>query len=123
MKILLVEDEPFLTDIYTTKLEKSGYKVKLVTEGDKVLDALEEFKPNLLVLDIILPNLDGWEVLKKMREKEEFKKLPVIILSNLSQKQEVMKGLDLGATKYLIKAHYTPTELVEEIKKILKENE
>jgi DNA-binding response OmpR family regulator len=122
-KILLVEDEPFLTDIYTTKLERTGFEVQLVTEGDKVLGVLKEFKPDLLVLDIILPNLDGWEVLRKIRKEKGFEELPVIILSNLGQKQEVMKGLDLGATKYLIKAHYTPSELVEEIKKILEENE
>jgi len=122
-KILLVEDEPFLTDIYTTKLERTGFEVQLVTEGDKVLGVLKEFKPDLLVLDIILPNLDGWEVLRKIRKEKGFEELPVIILSNLGQKQEVMKGLNLGATKYLIKAHYTPSELVEEIKKILEENE
>jgi DNA-binding response OmpR family regulator len=122
-KVLLVEDEPYLTDVYNTKLEKSGFKIKLVNDGNKVIEALEEFKPDILLLDIVLPNVDGWEVLKKIEKKEEFKKLPIIILSNLGQKQEVMKGLNLGATKYLIKAHYTPTEIVAEIKKILNKDE
>jgi len=117
-KIVLVEDDPFLIDIYTLKIKEAGFEVQAVEDGDKALSALEKEKPDLLLLDIVLPNCDGWEVLKRVREKEQFKDLPVIILSNLGQKQEVEKGLDLGAVKYLIKAHYTPTEVVEEVKKI-----
>lgn len=118
-KIILVEDDPFLIDIYTLKIKEAGFEVIAIEDGDKALNVLEKEKPDLLLLDIVLPNYDGWEILKKVREKKQFQNLPVIILSNLGQKQEVEKGLDLGAVKYLIKAHYTPTEVVEEIKKIL----
>lgn len=117
--IVLVEDDPFLIDIYTLKIKEAGFDVKAVEDGGRALSVLEKEKPDLLLLDIVLPNYDGWEILKKVREKKEFQSLPVIILSNLGQKQEVEKGLNLGAVKYLIKAHYTPTEVVEEIKKIL----
>jgi len=118
-KILLVEDDPFLIDIYSTKLKDSGFKVVVVREGDGVLSKIEEEKPDLLVLDIVLPHMDGWEVLSRVKAAEEFKDLKVVILSNLGQKDEVEKGLKLGAEKYLIKAHYTPSEVAEEIKKIL----
>lgn len=117
--IILVEDDPFLIDIYTLKIKEAGFEVKAIEDGSKALSILEKEKPDLLLLDIVLPNYDGWEILKRVREKKQFQDLPVIILSNLGQKQEVEKGLNLGAVKYLIKAHYTPTEVVEEIKKIL----
>lgn len=119
-KVLLVEDDPFLIDIYTTKLKEVGFKIDVAQDGPSALKFLKDKNPDLLVLDIVLPHLDGWEVLGKIRKQDKFKKLPIIVLSNLGQRQEVKKGLDLGATKYLIKAHYTPTQIVKEIKKALK---
>jgi len=119
-KIILAEDDPFLIDIYTVKIKQAGFEIEVVKDGGKVLKILEQGKPDLLLLDIVLPNIDGWELLRKIKEQDKFKDLSVIILSNLGQKQEVKKGFDLGAVKYLIKAHYTPSEVVEEIKKILK---
>lgn len=117
--ILLIEDDPFLIDIYSTKLEASGFKVGVAKNGEEALTKLKEEKPDLVVLDIVLPHLDGWEVLARIKENPENKDLKVVVLSNLGQKEEVEKGLKLGATKYLIKAHHTPTEVVEEIKKCL----
>lgn len=120
--ILLVEDDPFLADIYVTKLEKEGLKVQVVQDGQKVLSEIKESKPDLLLLDIVLPGMDGWEILQKIKECPELESLPIIIFSNLDQKLEVKKGLNLGAVKYLIKANYTPTEIMAEIKKILNNN-
>lgn len=118
--ILLVEDDPFLIDIYKNKLKEVGFEIETVEDGEKVLDKMKEKKPDLMLLDIVLPNVDGWEILKKIRTDTNLKDLKVIILSNLGQKDEVEKGIELGATKYLIKAHFTPSEVVEEIKKLLK---
>ncbi len=118
-KILLAEDDPFIVDIYTTKLKQAGLEVEVVQEGDEVLKRARETKPDLLLLDIVLPTMNGWEILRAMRQSEDLKNLPVVILSNLYQKDEVEKGLKFGALKYLIKAHYTPSEVVEEVKKIL----
>ncbi len=115
--ILLIEDDPFLIDIYTTKLKEAGFGVEVASDGESAVRKTKEKKPDLVILDIVLPNVDGWEVLKQI--KAEFKNLKVIILSNLGQKEEVEKGMKLGATKYLIKAHYTPSQVVEEIKKVL----
>jgi DNA-binding response OmpR family regulator len=115
----LVEDDPFLIDIYTKKLKSSGFEVKVAENGEKALRCLQEKKPDLLLLDIVLPEMIGWEVLRKIKENPKLKDLKIVVLSNLGQKEEVEKGLKLGATKYLIKAHYTPSEVVQEIKKIL----
>jgi DNA-binding response OmpR family regulator len=118
-KILLVEDDPFLVDIYNTKLSSSGFKVEVANDGKECIDKLNEFNPDLVILDIVLPNMDGWEVLNQIRSNDKFKNLKVVILSNLGQKTEVERGLNLGVTKYFIKAHYTPGEIIEEIKKII----
>ena len=118
--ILLIEDDPFLIDIYTTKLKESGFKVEVATNGEEGIIKAQETKPNLIVLDIVLPQIDGWEILKEIKANPNLKKIPVVILSNLGQKSEVEKGIKLGTVKYLIKAHFTPSEVIEEIKKVLK---
>ncbi len=117
--ILLVEDDPFLIDIYTTKLEESGFSVEVANDGEVALRKARENKPDLVILDIVLPQIDGWEILRRIKSEPEFKNLKVIILSNLGQKEEVEKGIKLGAAKYLIKAHYTPSQVIKEIKKII----
>mgnify|MGYP001575091010 CR=1 FL=1 len=117
--ILLVEDDPFLADIYSTKLKASGFDAEVVVSGEQCLSRAKEKNFDLVLLDIVLPQMDGWEILRKIKGTKEIKYLPVIILSNLSQRAEVEKGLKLGAIKYLIKAHYTPSEVVEEIKKVI----
>lgn len=118
-KILLVEDDPFLVDIYSQKLKKAGFEVKVETNGSKVLNAIKEQKPDLLMLDIVLPEMDGWEILEALGKDSQFSTLKVMVFSNLGQKEEVEKGMKLGAVKYLIKADYTPSEVVEEVRKLL----
>lgn len=121
-KILLIEDDTFITDIYITKLKESGFEVILASDGEEALTKARENNPDLVLLDIVLPQLTGFEILKEMREFEHLNSVPIIILSNLGQKKEIEKGFKLGATKYLIKAHFTPSEVIEEIKDILKIN-
>lgn len=118
--ILLIEDDPFLIDIYSTKFKEAGFRVVVAVDGKEALRKTKEDRPDLLLLDIVLPNIDGWEFLKKIKKDDELSNLKVVILSNLGHKEEVEKGLKLGAVKYLIKAYYTPSEVVKEIKKILK---
>lgn len=117
--ILLVEDDPFLIDIYSQKLTKAGFKVEVAKNGKSALESLQKRKPQLVILDIVLPGIEGWEVLRKIKKDRSLANLKVVILSNLGQKEEVEKGLKLGAVKYLIKAHYTPSEVVREIKKVI----
>jgi len=132
-KILLVEDDPFLIDIYSTKLKESGFKLEIADNGEEALKKIRKRNaanfekkkkknlwPDVLILDIVLSRIDGWQVLQEIKKDEKLKDLKIIVFTNLGQKEEVEKGLRLGATKYLIKAHYTPSELVEEIEKIIK---
>jgi DNA-binding response OmpR family regulator len=125
-RILVVEDDPFLSDIYNTKLKQVGFEVDLATTGEECVQKIAANEYDLMVLDIVLPQLDGWEILgrvKEMRAKDAgsyVNRLKIIILSNLGQKEEIKKGLDLGADGFMIKAHFTPSEVAEEINKALK---
>jgi len=116
--ILLVEDDPFLVEIYSTKLKEGGFNIDVATDGEECLKKIEEKIPDIMLLDIVLPNYDGWEILRKITKDERLKTIKVVILSNLGQKEDVEKGMNLGAVKFLIKSHYTPSEVVEEVKKI-----
>lgn len=119
-KILIIEDDYFLMDIYTTRLKKEGFEIEQATNGEEAIKKLQHIKPDLILLDIVLPLREGFEVLKEIKKSEKLKDVPVIIISNLNQREEVQKGLSLGAIKYLVKADYTPTQIVEEIKNIFK---
>ncbi|PIW91017.1 MAG: response regulator [Candidatus Nealsonbacteria bacterium CG_4_8_14_3_um_filter_39_7] len=119
-KILLIEDDLFLIDIYNVKLKASGFSVDVAEDGESGLAKAKENKYDLIILDIVLPGLDGRDVLRKLKSDKDLKNIPVIILSNLGQKNEIEEGMKLGASQYLIKAHYTPSEIVDEIIKILK---
>lgn len=116
--ILLIEDDPFLSNIYVLKLEEAGYDIEALLTGNEALEKIKEKKPDLILLDIVLPDLSGWEILEQIKKEGKIKS-KVIILSNLGQKEEKEKGLEMGADYYLVKAEHTPTELVEEIKKII----
>ncbi|KPJ57146.1 hypothetical protein AMJ49_02510 [Parcubacteria bacterium DG_74_2] len=118
-KILLIEDDPFIIDIYSTKLKETGFEVDITTNGEDALEKIKE-KPDLILLDIVLPGMDGWEILRKIKEDKRLKSIPVVVLSNLGQKAEVEKSLQMGAEKYLVKSNYTPSEVVEQVKECLK---
>ena len=121
-KILLVEDDSFIIDIYITKLKEVGFSVQSAVNGEDAIVKIKQSRPDLVLLDIVLPQVTGFEFLQEIKSMPELKNVPVIVLSNLGQKKEVEKGLSLGAAKYLIKAHYTPTEVVEEIRTVLNKN-
>ena len=118
--ILLVEDDPFLADLYTTRLKGAGFEIEVALTGKEGLEKLKERKPDLLILDIVLPTIDGWEILQELGKDERFNDLKIVVLSNLDKKEDIKKAFDFGVVKYLIKAHYTPSEVMEEIEKILK---
>jgi len=116
-RILIVEDDSFVMDIYQTKLSQSGYDVVGADNGLEALKKIEEDGSfDLMLLDIVMPYMDGLEVLQKVKSDDKNKDLPIILLTNLSQKEEVDKGLELGASDYLIKSHFTPSEVLEKIK-------
>jgi len=118
--VLIVEDDNFLLNMYRTKLELEGYTVLTATNGEAGWKTIKEKKPNLVLLDIIMPKMNGWEVLKEIKSDKNLKNIPVIMLTNLGQKEDIQKSFKLGASEYLIKAHFLPSEVVEKIKKLLK---
>ncbi len=117
--ILLVEDDTFLANIYKTKFEMEGFKVTHADNGESGYQGAGKYKPDIILLDILLPKMDGFAVLKKLKEDDAVKDIPVILLTNLGQKDDVEKGLELGAVDYLIKAHFKPSETVSKVNKIL----
>lgn len=119
-KILIIEDDKFLRELISQKLIKEGYDIVEAIDGEKGIEAVKSEKPDLVLLDLILPAIDGFGVLAKVKEDAALSQIPIIILSNLGQKDDIEKGLKLGATDYLIKAHFTPNEIIEKIKTVLK---
>lgn len=119
-KILIVEDDKFLRELIVRKLTNEGYDVVEAVDGEQGLLKIKEAKPDLVLLDLILPGIDGFEVLAQKKEDPFAVSIPVIVLSNLGQKEDVDKGLSLGATDYLIKAHFTPGEIIEKVRNIIK---
>ena len=120
-KILVVEDEKKLLEMYVARLEKAGYDVVGVLTGQEGLEKAQQEKPDLIVLDILMPGLTGYDVLKKLKVNSRTKDIKVLVFSNLGQDEEIKKGLDLGANDYIIKTNYTPKDLLDKIEKILKE--
>ena len=118
--LLLVEDDTFLASIYRTKFEQEGFKVSVAENGEDGLEAARKKKPDIVLLDILLPRLDGFSVLTELKKDKRACDIPVILLTNLGQKEDVDKGLASGAAGYLIKAHCRPSETVAQVKKILR---
>ncbi|HAT74119.1 MAG: Response regulator receiver sensor signal transduction histidine kinase [Candidatus Moranbacteria bacterium GW2011_GWF2_36_839] len=118
--IMIVEDDTFVMDIYETKIAKDGMNVISANNGMEAIKKLEEgAKPDLILLDILMPYMNGLEFLKKVKEDENLKNIPIVLLTNLSQKEEIQEGIGLGAKDYLIKSHFTPSEVMEKINKYL----
>ena len=119
-QVLLVEDDVFLAGIYQKKFEIDGYKISLADNGEKGLTEAKKKKPDVILLDILLPKLDGFAVLERLKADFATKNIPVILLTNLGQKDDVEKGLEAGAADYLIKAHFKPSEVVDKVRAALK---
>lgn len=102
-----------------TKLEKEGFLVVRAYDGEEAVKKIFEERPDLVLLDIILPAIDGFEVLKRLKEDPQTAKIPVIMLTNLGAREDIERGFQLGAQDYMIKAHFTPGEIVAKIKATL----
>lgn len=119
VKILLVEDDDFLRNICQKKLEKEGFNVSIAEDGNEALKKVMENDFHLILLDIILPGQNGFDVLEKIKSNPSKSSIPVVMLTNLGQRSEIEKGLKLGAEDYIIKAHFTVGEIVAKVKEIL----
>ncbi len=119
-KILLIEDDSFLSNIYSTKLKEEGISVEIAFDGEEAIRKIKENKPDLVLLDIILPGMSGWDVLKEIRKNKKLDDVKIIILSNIDQDKEINEDDSLKVSKHLVKAYYTPSEIIKEVKEILK---
>ena len=120
--ILLIEDDPMLTELYQTKLEMEGYKVTVATDGEQGVAAAQKEVPDLILLDIMLPKLNGFEVLKVLKKTKSTAKVPVIVLTNLGgEKADTDKklALSLGAHEFLVKTFHLPDDIVGKIRAVL----
>lgn len=119
-KILWVEDDQFLSNLIAKKLSSHGAMVLAANTGESAVQMLDQGKLDVVLLDLMLPGLDGYEVLKKVKESENTKNTPVIIFSNLGQKEDIDKGMKMGAAKFIVKASIIPDEIVNEVQAVLK---
>ena len=114
-KILIVEDEEIILDLLQKKLTEVGYEISVARDGEEGLRMIREIKPNLILLDIIMPKMGGFEVMEEMQKDRELKKIPVIVVSNSGQPVEIDKAQELGAKDWLIKTEFDPQEVIDKV--------
>jgi len=118
--ILIIEDDQFLRELIVRKITGEGFSALEAESGEQGIEKTKQEKPDLILLDLMLPGIGGFEVLKKIKEDKNSNSIPIIILSNLAEPEEMEKGLKMGAVDFLIKAHLTPREIIDKVKSILK---
>ncbi len=117
-RILIVEDDPLLSELLAEKLHGEKFDLRMARTGEEGLESVKREKPDLVLLDIMLPGIDGFEVLKRIKEDPETKHIVVIILSNLGQQSDIEKGTQLGAEKYIVKVSLTLSEVVQAVREV-----
>ena len=118
-RILLIEDDPLIGNIIKRSLDKSGFEVRYVTNGEEGMKEIEQNPPDLILLDIILPGMNGFDLLQRVKKNPERNTIPVIVISNLGSRDDVDKGISLGADAYLVKSNVLPEEIIAKVKSIL----
>ena len=116
---MIVEDDPMLVEIYEKKLTAAGFEVRVVSAGATVKSEMTDWKPELVLLDMVLPDMDGFEILEVVKKDPAIKDIPIYVFSNLSAKEDMERTKELGAAGFLTKSNFTPTQLAEEVKKML----
>lgn len=116
IKILLAEDDKFISKAYQDGLGRAGFEVIAAYDGNEALNKIKSKKPNIILLDLIMPEKNGFEVLEEIKTDNDLKNIPIIILSNLGQSSDIQRGRDLGANDYLIKSNFSIKEVIEKMK-------
>jgi DNA-binding response OmpR family regulator len=115
-KILIVEDDIFIKDIYQMRFSQENFLVEGANDGIGALEILKGgYLPDVILLDIMMPKMGGVETLKKIKENAAWKEIPIMMLTNISEKEKVAECLELGADEYIVKSHFTPSEVVGKI--------
>ena len=120
-KILIVEDDNFVAEVYLAKLSEMGYETVLAQNGEEGLAELKKGKIDLILLDILMPIMNGIEMLEEVKKNEEWKNIPVILLTNIGEKESIQKVREMGVKNYLIKSHFTPAEVIEKVESVFKD--
>ncbi len=118
-KILIIEDDVFLRNLETNRLKKDTYEIITASTGDEALEKINEPNIDLILLDLILPGVDGFDILKKIKETENLKTIPVIVFSNLSEEKDIKKAKEMGADEFMVKSNFSLSELSEHINTVL----
>lgn len=117
-KILIAEDEDILLNVLKDRFEAEGWEVSTARDGEETMEAIKKSRPDVVLLDLLMPKKDGFEVLKEVRSNPEYKNLPIIVvLSNLGSDEDIKKALALGANDYFVKTQHPMSEIVEKVKK------
>ena len=119
-KILVVDDDPFILDMYVIKFREEGFQIDTATDGKMAIERIDAGKPDMVLLDVVMPKMDGFDVIKKIQENKIPRTFKILFLTNFGQKEDVERGMQLGADGYIIKAHFTPSEVVAKVKELLK---
>lgn len=119
-KILVAEDDKFLMKVYQAKLTKEGFDVKIAGDGEEVGKLLQTFIPDIILLDLMMPKMDGFAVLSQLKSRDQYKNIPVIVMSNLSQAEDKKKALSMGAIDYIVKSDNPIQGIVDKVKSYIK---
>jgi DNA-binding response OmpR family regulator len=119
-KILIVEDDMFIRDIYQVKFTQEGFEVVVAENGILALEKMKDFSPDVILLDVMMPYMNGMETLREIKAQDDLKHIPIILLTNISEKENMEEGQKLGVDSYLIKANFTPSEVVSKVRTLLK---
>ena len=117
--ILLVEDDAFVSDVYSARFKEEDVCFVLASDGREAMKKLKEDTPDVVLLDIMMPYMDGMEVLEMMKKSDDWKDIPVLMLTNLSEKENIERAMKLGADDYIIKSHFTPSEVSDRVRVLL----
>lgn len=120
--LFIAEDDPLMSRMYERAFRLGGYELKMTFDGQEAINTLKEMdtKPMLVLLDVMMPKMSGFDVLRAMKSDEKLKDIPVILLTNLAGQEDAAKGLDLGAVSYLVKSQYSPKQVVEKVEEVIK---
>jgi len=121
-EVLIVEDDNFVAEVYFAKLTEMGYEAILAQNGEEGIAALKKHKIDLILLDILMPIMNGVEMLEEIKKSDDWKNIPVILLTNVGEKESIQKVRDMGVKNYLIKSHFTPAEVIEKIESVFKKD-
>lgn len=119
LKVLVVEDDEMIVEMYKLRLEEEGYEVLTTDRGSEALDLVKKEKPDIILLDVILPEVDGFTILQGLKGEIGTKEIPVLLLTNLGQESDREKGVGMGAADYFVKAQHTPVEVIQKIKELI----